>query len=83
MFRWNNRIISVIVKVQTPYTGMLINGIDAMYAGLYGNFNILIFRQQEKWGNLKMVYTQDRKRIYKHYGIKDYENVPLRRNTDG
>ena len=35
-------------EVQTHYTGMLINGTDAMHAERYGNFNILIFRQQEK-----------------------------------
>ena len=45
MFRWKNRIISVIVKVQTPYNGMLINGIDAMHAELYGNLDTLIFRR--------------------------------------
>lgn len=28
-----------------PYTGMLINGIDAMHAGLYGNLDTLIFRR--------------------------------------
>ena len=48
MFQWKSRIISVIVKVQTHYTGMLINGTDAMHAERYGNLNILIFRQQEK-----------------------------------
>ena len=45
MFQWKSHIISVIVKVQTHYTGMLINGIDAMHAGLYGNLDTLIFRR--------------------------------------
>ncbi len=45
MFQWKSHIISVIVKVQTHYTGMLINGTDAMHAGLYGNLDTLIFRR--------------------------------------
>ena len=31
---------------------------------------------------LRSEEEKNEKRIYKHYGVKDYENISLRRNTD-